>query len=124
MILNRKFLKEQVQSCKEFRGRLVTRGKLREIVEEVKSFSVENEAPTALFVLIPVGQFEFLSTVLKDGPMIGIGVSATPGSDAHRQLLFEYPRRAHICPLLHLRVMTYFCTRRWQLACPEANNRS
>lgn len=61
----------------------LTRFQLRKIAKEAKSFMVENKASAAFLVVIPASQFEFLSTILKDGLMTGIGVAATPSSDVH-----------------------------------------
>ena len=66
---------------------------------------VENKAPV-VFVLTPPSQLGFLSTVLKDGLMTGIGVAATPSFDALRHILSMYPKRVYIFQLLHLKVIT------------------
>ena len=45
---------------------------------------MENNTPTTFFVLTPASQLGFLSTILKDGLMTEIGVSATLSFDALR----------------------------------------
>ena len=51
---------------------------------------VENKAFAAVFVLTLAGQLGFLSTVLKDRLMIGIGIATIPNFDALRQLLSRF----------------------------------
>ncbi|XP_068636720.1 kinesin-like protein KIN-14L isoform X3 [Aristolochia californica] len=111
----------------------VTGGKLREVTEEAKSFSVGNKALAALFVHTPAGElqrqirswlaenFEFLSvtggdgiggasgqldllsTAIMDGWMAGLGAAMPPNTDALGQLLSEYSKRVYTSQLQHLK---------------------
>ena len=86
-------------------NRSLTRFQLREIVKEAKSSATENKAPAALFVFTPAGQLGFLSTVMKDGVMTGIGGVTTPSPVALKQFLFRYLKRVYITQMLHLKVI-------------------
>ncbi|XP_004509684.1 kinesin-like protein KIN-14B isoform X2 [Cicer arietinum] len=111
----------------------VTGGKLREITEEAKIFSIGNTALAALFVHTPAGelqrqirswlaesfdflsisgndasggstgQLELLSTAIMDGWMAGLGAALPPQTDALGQLLFEYSKRVYTSQLQHLK---------------------
>eukprot|EP00268_Persea_americana_P036841 TRINITY_DN36371_c0_g1_i2.p1 TRINITY_DN36371_c0_g1~~TRINITY_DN36371_c0_g1_i2.p1 ORF type:complete len:751 (-),score=211.72 TRINITY_DN36371_c0_g1_i2:588-2840(-) len=111
----------------------VTGGKLREITEEAKSFSIGNKALAALFVHTPAGelqrqirswlaenfeflsvtgsdavggatgQLELLSTAIMDGWMAGLGAAQPPCTDALGQLLSEYAKRVYTSQLQHLK---------------------
>lgn len=110
----------------------VTGGKLREITEEAKSFSVGNRPLAALFVHTPAGelqrqirnwlaenfdflsvtddfgggtsgQLELLSTAIMDGWMAGLGAAVPPHTDALGQLLSEYAKRVYNSQLQHLK---------------------
>ncbi|XXG40488.1 hypothetical protein AAC387_Pa01g1192 [Persea americana] len=111
----------------------VTGGKLREIIEEAKSFSIGNKALAALFVHTPAGelqrqirswlaenfeflsvtgsdavggatgQLELLSTAIMDGWMAGLGAAQPPCTDALGQLLSEYAKRVYTSQLQHLK---------------------
>ncbi|XP_047321964.1 kinesin-like protein KIN-14B [Impatiens glandulifera] len=111
----------------------VTGGKLREITEDARSFSVGNKALAALFVHTPAGelqrqirawlaenfeflsissddalggttgQLELLSTAIMDGWMAGLGTALSPSTDALGQLLAEYSRRVYSSQLQHLK---------------------
>ncbi|KAK8455052.1 hypothetical protein SEVIR_4G075700v4 [Setaria viridis] len=112
----------------------VTGGKLREITEEAKAFSIGNKALAALFVHTPAGelqrqirawlaenfeflsvtggdaaggatgQLELLSTAIMDGWMAGLGTAQPPTTDALGQLLSEYTKRVYTSQLQHLKV--------------------
>lgn len=112
----------------------VTCGKLREIIEEAKSFAVGNKSLAALFVHTPAGElqrqirswlaenFEFLSvtsgdaiggttgqleplsTAIMDGWMAGLGTAQPPSTDALGQLLSDYTKRVYKSQLQHLKV--------------------
>ncbi|KAF4395835.1 hypothetical protein F8388_018109 [Cannabis sativa] len=111
----------------------VTGGKLREILEEAKSFAIGNKALAALFVHTPAGelqrqirtwlagnfdflsvtgddasggttgQLELLSTTIMDGWMAGLGAAVPPSTDALGQLLSEYAKRVFSSQLQHLK---------------------
>ncbi|RCV20696.1 hypothetical protein SETIT_4G077400v2 [Setaria italica] len=111
----------------------VTGGKLREITEEAKAFSIGNKALAALFVHTPAGelqrqirawlaenfeflsvtggdaaggatgQLELLSTAIMDGWMAGLGTAQPPTTDALGQLLSEYTKRVYTSQLQHLK---------------------
>ncbi|XP_030455740.2 kinesin-like protein KIN-14B [Syzygium oleosum] len=111
----------------------VTGGKLREITEEAKSFSIGNKSLAALFVHTPAGelqrqirswlaenfeflsvtgddamggttgQLELLSTAIMDGWMAGLGAAVPPNTDALGQLLSEYTKRVYTSQLQHLK---------------------
>ncbi|XP_066378913.1 kinesin-like protein KIN-14L isoform X2 [Miscanthus floridulus] len=111
----------------------VTGGKLREITEEAKAFSIGNKALAALFVHTPAGelqrqirawlaenfeflsvtgvdaaggaagQLELLSTAILDGWMAGLGTAQPPTTDALGQLLSEYTKRVYTSQLQHLK---------------------
>ncbi|KAL3721785.1 hypothetical protein ACJRO7_034169 [Eucalyptus globulus] len=111
----------------------VTGGKLREITEEAKSFSIGNKSLAALFVHTPAGelqrqirswlaenfeflsvtgddamggtagQLELLSTAIMDGWMAGLGAALPPNTDALGQLLSEYTKRVYTSQLQHLK---------------------
>ncbi|GAA0147431.1 microtubule binding motor protein [Lithospermum erythrorhizon] len=110
----------------------VTGGKLREITEDAKSFSVGNRVLAALFVHTPAGelqrqirnwlaenfdflsvtddigggtsgQLELLSTAIMDGWMAGLGAAVPPHTDALGQLLSEYAKRVYNTQLQHLK---------------------
>ncbi|XP_044501991.1 kinesin-like protein KIN-14B [Mangifera indica] len=111
----------------------VTGGKLREMQEEAKSFSMGNKALAALFVHTPAGelqrqirswlaesfeflsvtgddasggttgQLELLSTAIMDGWMAGLGAALPPNTDALGQLLSEYAKRVYNSQLQHLK---------------------
>ncbi|CAK9158055.1 unnamed protein product [Ilex paraguariensis] len=110
----------------------VTGGKLREITEEAKYFSVGNKALASLFVHTPAGelqrqirtwlaenfeflsvtddsiggatgQLELLSTAIMDGWMAGLGAAQPPNTDALGQLLSEYAKRVFTSQLQHLK---------------------
>ncbi|OEL26238.1 Kinesin-like protein KCA2 [Dichanthelium oligosanthes] len=111
----------------------VTGGKLREITEEAKAFSIGNKALAALFVHTPAGelqrqirawlaenfdflsvtggdaaggttgQLELLSTAIMDGWMAGLGTAQPPTTDALGQLLSEYGKRVYTSQLQHLK---------------------
>ncbi|KAJ8771171.1 hypothetical protein K2173_025764 [Erythroxylum novogranatense] len=111
----------------------VSGGKLREIQEEAKSFSIGNKALAALFVHTPAGelqrqirswlaenfeflsvtgndatagatgQLELLSTAIMDGWMAGLGAAMPPSTDALGQLLSEYGKRVYTSQLQHLK---------------------
>ncbi|XP_052190474.1 kinesin-like protein KIN-14B [Diospyros lotus] len=111
----------------------VTGGKLREITEEAKSFSVGNKSLAALFVHTPAGelqrqirswlaesfeflsitrgdtvegttdQLELLSTAIMDGWMAGLSVAMPPRTDALGQLLSEYSKRVYVSQLQYLK---------------------
>ncbi|XP_057807154.1 LOW QUALITY PROTEIN: kinesin-like protein KIN-14B [Salvia miltiorrhiza] len=110
----------------------ITGGKLREITEEAKSYSIGNKALAALFVHTPAGelqrqirnwlaenfdflsvaddtvagatgQLELLSTAIMDGWMAGLGAAQPPNTDALGQLLSEYARRLYTSQLQHLK---------------------
>lgn len=114
----------------------VTGGKLREITEEAKAFSIGNKALAALFVHTPAGelqrqirgwlaenfeflsvtggdiaggatgQLELLSTAIMDGWMAGLGTAQPPTTDALGQLLSEYTKRVYTSQLQHLKVLS------------------
>ncbi|XP_062100325.1 kinesin-like protein KIN-14B [Humulus lupulus] len=111
----------------------VTGEKLREILEEAKSFAIGNKALAALFVHTPAGelqrqirswlaenfdflsvtgddasggttgQLELLSTTIMDGWMAGLGAAVPPSTDALGQLLSEYAKRVFSSQLQHLK---------------------
>ncbi|PUZ61319.1 hypothetical protein GQ55_4G267100 [Panicum hallii var. hallii] len=111
----------------------VTGGKLREITEDAKAFSIGNKALAALFVHTPAGelqrqirswlaenfeflsvtggdaaggasgQLELLSTAIMDGWMAGLGTAQPPTTDALGQLLSEYTKRVYTSQLQHLK---------------------
>ncbi|XP_062233292.1 kinesin-like protein KIN-14L [Phragmites australis] len=111
----------------------VTGGKLREITEEAKAFSIGNKALAALFVHTPAGelqrqirawlaenfeflsvtggdiaggatgQLELLSTAIMDGWMAGLGTAQPPTTDALGQLLSQYTKRVYTSQLQHLK---------------------
>ncbi|KAL1540786.1 Kinesin-like protein KIN-14B [Salvia divinorum] len=110
----------------------ITGGKLREITEEAKNYSIGNKALAALFVHTPAGelqrqirnwlaenfdflsvaddtvagatgQLELLSTAIMDGWMAGLGAAQPPTTDALGQLLSEYARRLYTSQLQHLK---------------------
>ncbi|XP_030528236.1 kinesin-like protein KIN-14A [Rhodamnia argentea] len=111
----------------------VTGGKLREITEEAKSFSIGNKSLAALFVHTPAGelqrqirswlaenfdflsvtgddamggtagQLELLSTAIMDGWMAGLGAAVPPNTDALGQLLSDYTKRVYTSQLQHLK---------------------
>ncbi|KAL1566811.1 Kinesin-like protein KIN-14B [Salvia divinorum] len=110
----------------------ITGGKLREITEEAKSYSIGNKALAALFVHTPAGelqrqirnwlaenfdflsiaddtaagatgQLELLSTAIMDGWMAGLGAAQPPTTDALGQLLSEYARCLYTSQLQHLK---------------------
>ncbi|CAD6339809.1 unnamed protein product [Miscanthus lutarioriparius] len=111
----------------------VTGGKLQEITEEAKAFSIGNKALAALFVHTPAGelqrqirawlaenfeflsvtgvdaaggaagQLELLSTAIMDGWMAGLGTAQPPTTDALGQLLSEYTKRVYTSQLQHLK---------------------
>lgn len=115
----------------------VTGGKLREITEEAKAFSIGNKALAALFVHTPAGelqrqirawlaenfeflsvtggdaaggatgQLELLSTAIMDGWMAGLGTARPPTTDALGQLLSEYTKRVYTSQLQHLKVSSH-----------------
>lgn len=111
----------------------ITGGKLREITEEAKIYSIGNKALAALFVHTPAGelqrqirnwlaenfdflsvaddtvagatgQLELLSTAIMDGWMAGLGAARPPTTDALGQLLSDYARRLYTSQLQHLKV--------------------
>ncbi|XP_042038788.1 kinesin-like protein KIN-14B [Salvia splendens] len=110
----------------------ITGGKLREITEEAKIYSIGNKALAALFVHTPAGelqrqirnwlaenfdflsiaddtaagttgQLELLSTAIMDGWMAGLGAAQPPTTDALGQLLSEYARCLYTSQLQHLK---------------------
>ncbi|KAG2611815.1 hypothetical protein PVAP13_4KG212200 [Panicum virgatum] len=111
----------------------VTGGKLREITEDAKAFSIGNKALAAFFVHTPAGelqrqirtwlaenfeflsvtggdaaggasgQLELLSTAIMDGWMAGLGTAQPPTTDALGQLLSEYTKRVYTSQLQHLK---------------------
>ncbi|KAI3995489.1 hypothetical protein MKX01_007291 [Papaver californicum] len=111
----------------------VTGGKLREITEEAKSFTIGNKGILALFVHTPAselqsqirawlaenfkflsvtggdgmsgtaGQLELLSKVIMDGWMAGLGAALPHNTNALGQLLSEYSKRVYISQLQHMK---------------------
>ena len=74
---------------------------MREITKEVKSLVVRDGTTTALVVLTPAVKFIFLSTVLIEESIAGIGVVGAPSSKAHKQPSSKYLRQVRNFPLLH-----------------------
>ncbi|KAK3411723.1 hypothetical protein EUGRSUZ_I00476 [Eucalyptus grandis] len=132
-----RYVDEQIQgfgvNIKPEKKQHVTGGKLREITEEAKSFSIGNKSLAALFVHTPAGelqrqirswlaenfeflsvtgddamggtagQLELLSTAIMDGWMAGLGAAVPSNTDALGQLLSEYTKRHYTSQLQHLK---------------------